>query len=124
MRVSESMITGNFLRNLSNSYNRLLKYQNQLSTGKKISRPSDDPVVAMMGMQYRTDLNHIEQYDRNLATAYKWMDSSDDALSEANDVLKRVYELLIEASNDTYEGDQRAAIGEEVGQLKEQLATI
>jgi flagellar hook-associated protein 3 FlgL len=118
------MLTSNFLRNLSSSYERLGKYQEQLETGKKINRPSDDPVVALMGMKYRTEVNHIEQYTRNLSTAYSWMDSSDDALSQATDVLQRIKELVTEASNDTYSDGDREDAEKEIEQLKHQLESI
>lgn len=124
MRVTQSMLTANFLRNLSNSYERLGKFQQQLATGKKITRPSDDPVVAMMGMEYRTDLARIKQYERNLSTAYKWMDATSSALEKATQVLQRVRELVIQASNGTYEESQRAHIAEEIEQLKKHLASI
>lgn len=124
MRVTESMLSSNFLRNLSNSYERYEKYFNQLETGKKISRPSEDPVVAMMGTKYRTEVNHIEQYTRNLSTAYNWMDSSDDALSQANDVLQRIQELVTEASNDTYSESDRKDAEREIEQLRKQLESI
>lgn len=124
MRVTQGMLTSQFLRGINDSYSRLSKYQQQLNTGKKISRPSDDPVVATMGMQYRSNVQHIEQYERNLSTAYKWLDGGDAALDEGTDVLQRVNELLVEASNGTYEENNRGDIGEEVEQLKQQLAAV
>ena len=50
MRVTQSMLSNNMLRNLSTSYNQMGKLQDQITTGKKVNRPSDDPVVAMKGM--------------------------------------------------------------------------
>lgn len=47
MPITQSMISQNMLKNISNSYSQIDKYMDQLSTGKKINRPSDDPVVAM-----------------------------------------------------------------------------
>ena len=67
MRVTQSMLASNSLRNLSDSYLKMGKYQDQLSTGKKITKPSDDPVVAMKGMYYRSDLTSVDQYKRNLS---------------------------------------------------------
>ena len=66
MRISQGMISNNMLKNISNSYGNLNKYMNQFSTGKKITKPSDDPVVAMKGMNYRSQLSNIKQYERNL----------------------------------------------------------
>jgi flagellar hook-associated protein 3 FlgL len=124
MRVTQSMIANNFLNNLSNSYKRLDKYMEQAYTGKKVSRPSDDPVVAMKGMNYRTELTEIQQYQRNLGEIHTWMDNSDDALDKATLALQRIRELAVQASNGTYEEGQRANIAEEVKQLKEHLISI
>jgi flagellar hook-associated protein 3 FlgL len=112
------------LRHISQSYERMAKTQEQLSTGKKISRPSDDPVVAMKGMTYRTNLTEVEQYKRNLSEAYNWMENADTALDKANSVLQRIRELTVQASNDTLEDSQKQMIGKEITQLKEHLASV
>jgi flagellar hook-associated protein 3 FlgL len=112
------------LRNVSNSFQRMEKYQNQLSTGKKITRPSDDPVVAMKGMTYRTELNQVEQFRRNLSEAYNWMDAADSSLDKATSVLQRIRDLTVQASNGTYEEGQQGMIQKEITQLKEHMASI
>lgn len=124
MRVTQNMMTNGILQHLSDGYGKLADLQNQLASGKKITRPSQDPVVATMGIAYRTDVSHVEQYQKNVTTAQKWLDSSDSALGQVNDVLQRVRELVTEASNDTYTADQRAAAGVEVDQLTQQLVTL
>ncbi|MBH0173825.1 flagellar hook-associated protein FlgL [Fictibacillus sp. 23RED33] len=124
MRVTQSMLSNNTLRHISQSYERMAKTQEQLSTGKKISRPSDDPVVAMKGMTYRTNLTEVEQYKRNLSEAYNWTENTDTALDKANSVLQRIRELTVQASNDTLEDSQKQMIGKEITQLKEHLASV
>jgi flagellar hook-associated protein 3 FlgL len=124
MRVTQGMLTGNMLRNLSASYARLGKYQDQLATGKKINRPSDDPVIAMKGMIYRTNLTEVEQYKRNFSEAYNWIENSDAALDKATQALQRIRELVVQASNDTYEASQRESIAQEIQQLTDHLVSI
>jgi flagellar hook-associated protein 3 FlgL len=124
MRVTQGMLTGNMLRNLSASYARLGKYQGQLATGKKINRPSDDPVIAMKGMVYRTNLTEVEQYKRNFSEAYSWIENSDTALDKATQALQRIRELVVQASNDTYEASQRESIAQEIQQLTDHLVSI
>lgn len=124
MRVTQSMLSNNLLRNLSNSYSRLGKLQEQLSTQKKITRPSDDPVVAMLGMGYRTDTNRIEQFKRNIGEVKNWVETTDDALDHAVNALQRIRELVIQASNGTYEEGQRSYIGKEIEELKKHIQTI
>jgi flagellar hook-associated protein 3 FlgL len=118
------MLSSNMLNNLSKSYNNLAKLQDQISTQKKFTKPSDDPVAAMMGMSYRSDLNNVTQFQRNIGEVNNWINSTDDALDQATLVMQRVRELTVQASNGTLDGDQKKAIAEEVKQLKDQLGVI
>lgn len=121
MRVTQSMLAGNSLRNLSKSYEKMGTYQDQLATGKKINRPSDDPVVAMKGMHYRTNLTEVEQYQRNISETYQWMENSEAGIEQGTQVLQRVRELMVQASNGTNGPEDLKAIGAEIKQLKEDL---
>ena len=121
MRVTQSMLASNSLRNLSDSYLKMGKYQDQLSTGKKITKPSDDPVVAMKGMYYRSDLSSIDQYKRNLSELHLWIDNSEAGMDQANSALQRIRELVVQASNGTLNSDDRSAIALEIDQLKKDL---
>ncbi|MBM7096847.1 flagellar hook-associated protein FlgL [Bacillus sp. H-16] len=124
MRVTQSMLSNNSLRHLSQSYQQLHTLQNQLATGKKISRASEDPVVAMNGMRYRTQVTEIEQFKRNLGEVNNWMDNSDATLDKVAHSLHRVRELTVQASNDTYEGTQRDNIAKEVEELRKHLQSL
>ncbi|MCP8617598.1 flagellar hook-associated protein FlgL [Salirhabdus salicampi] len=124
MRVTQTMLNSNFLRNLSNSYDRMGQYQDQLSTGKKFTKPSDDPVSAMKGINFRSELNEVEQYQRNLGKARSLMENSDSSLDKATLVLQRVRELAVQASNDTYETKQRSNVAEEVKELRAHLIDV
>lgn len=118
------MLSNNMIRNISNSYERLAKLQEQILTQKKFSKPSDNPVAAMMGMNYRTSLNQVEQYSRNISEATNWVESTDSALGQAISALQRMRELTVQASNGTYESDQRDSVNEEIKQLRQHLVDI
>ncbi|QHT47678.1 flagellar hook-associated protein FlgL [Bacillus sp. SB49] len=124
MRVTQSMLSNNMMRNLSDSYRNMGIYQDQLATGKKISRPSQDPVVAMKGMNYRSQVEEVEQFQRNIGEVHNWMDNTDSSLDKATQAMQRIRELTVQASNDTYEEGQRTAVAKEIRQLKEHLGTI
>lgn len=124
MRVTQSMLSANSLRNISNSYNKLNQLSNQVSTGKKITKPSDDPVVAMKGMYYRSSLSEVEQYKRNLSELYLWMDNSEASMNQASSGLDRVRELLVQGKTGTNGVDERNAIAEEINQIKEDLVNV
>ncbi|MBO0992239.1 flagellar hook-associated protein FlgL [Bacillus sp. SD088] len=124
MRVTEGMIANNVMYNINQSYSRLDKLFEQAQTQKKISRPSDDPVVAMKGMFYRTNVTEIEQFKRNFTEARNWVETTDSAIGEASKAMERIRELTVQVSNDTYDESQLKSVAEEVAQLKEHIKTI
>ena len=124
MRVTQNMLANNSLRHLSESYARLGKYQDQLATGKKITRPSDDPVVAMKGMNYRSNLGEIKQYQRNLSEVYLWMDNSEAAIDQTNSALQRIRELVIQGKNGTLSEDDKQSVAKEINQMKLDIASV
>ncbi|MED3624004.1 flagellar hook-associated protein FlgL [Neobacillus thermocopriae] len=123
-RVTQSMLNQNILFNLQRSNSAMAKYQEQLSTGKKITKPSDDPVVAVRSMYFRSSLNEIDQFKRNAEDGLSWMISTDEALDEVISVLHRVRELTVQGLNGTNGENERKAIAEEINQLKEHLGEI
>lgn len=124
MRVTQSMISQHTLRNMSNSYEKLMNLQERATSGKKLNRPSDDPIGAVKSLNYRINLNENNQYKENFTEAYKWLDNSDGSLEEANKVMQRIRELTVSASNGTKLEDEREAIRLEVSGLKEHLVSI
>ncbi len=121
MRVTQSMLSNNLLRNLNQSYAEMDKYFNQLNTGKKFNRPSDDPVAAMKGIGFRTELHQVEQYQRNTNEVHNWLDNSDSALDQVNSGLQRIRYLAVQASNGTYGESELKSIAAEVEQIKADL---
>lgn len=124
MRVTQSMLSNNMLRNLSNSYSKMGKLQNQIDSGKKITRPSDDPVVAMKGMGYRTTLGKVEQYQKNTGEVQSWLDTSDDTLDKVGSALQRANELAIQAANGTNTDADRDKIQSELDQLRQHMQSL
>ena len=118
MRVTQSMLSNNMLRNLSTSYNKMGKLQEQLNTGKKVNRPSDDPVVAMKGMAYRTQVDKVAQFQRNLGEVHNYLDSSDDALDKVGQAMHRAKELVTSAANGTMTPEDKAKVQSELEQLQ------
>src|SRR5690606_33743265 len=102
MRITQTMLQNNLLRNLFASQKEMDKYFTQIYSGKKIRRPSEDPVIAMRGMGYRTELTEVEQYKRNVSGIWSWMEHADDALDKATLVMQRLEELAVQAANDPY----------------------
>lgn len=121
MRVTQSMLQNNMLNNLFKSQSNMDKYLKQITTGKKINRPSDDPVIAMKGINYRTEVTEAEQYTRNATEVWNWFDHSDDVLGKSTKAMQRMEELANQAANGTNTQDELNSIKKEVEQLKEQM---
>lgn len=124
MRVTQSMLSNNMLLNLNNSYGKMSKLQDQITSGSKITRPSDDPVIAVKGMGYRRDLGQVEQYTRNMNEVNNWIDTTDESLNQVGEQMKRVRELVIQAANDTNTADDRAKIKTEIDQIRQQIQDV
>ncbi|RUS42591.1 flagellar hook-associated protein FlgL [Cohnella sp. AR92] len=123
-RITQGAITSQLLRNLNNNLNRSSKIEEQLSTGMKINKPSDDPVGITYSLRYRSDLSVNERYKSNVDSAVSWLDYNDTLLSQVNDVLKRVKELAVQGSNGTNPDVSLDNIALEMNQLKGQLVEI
>src|SRR5699024_3553229 len=121
MRVTQSMLQNNMLNNLFKSQANMDKYLKQITSGKKINRPSDNPVIAMKGINYRTEVTESEQYIRNTTEVWNWFDHSDDVLGKSTKAMQRMEELANQAANGTNTQDELNSIKKEVEQLKEQM---
>lgn len=100
------------------------QWQEQLSTGSKLLRPSDDPVGVTRAMGYRTQLAQNAQYDTNLDTASKWLDTTDTALGSLGSAMTRVQELITQAANDTNQTVDREKMLLEIKQIREEVYDI
>lgn len=114
MRVTGKMMTNNYQRNLNNTLNELQKVNNQLSTGKEISKPSQNPFLATRIMDYDTEIARKEQFLRNIEDVDGYLDVTDGAMGQLNEQMKRLKELAIQASTETYSAAERLVIAKEV----------
>ena len=124
VRVTQSMLSNNMLRNLNTSYSKMSKLQDQINSGRKFARPSDDPVAAVKGMDYRVQLDKIGQFTRNVNEMKSWVDTTDSSLSDVTSALTRVQELVTQAANDSNTADERKKIAVEIEQIQQQIRDV
>ncbi|RCX19082.1 flagellar hook-associated protein 3 FlgL [Fontibacillus phaseoli] len=124
MRVTGMMQNIQLLKNLRNINTAMTTGQQQLATGQKISKPSDDPIGTGYQMRYDTDLARSEEFLMNAQTGSEILKTMDSLLQQASDVLKRARTLTLQAANGTYALEQRQTISAEIKQLKEQMVTV
>ncbi len=88
MRITTKMMQNTSLRNLNINKARQEKLTNQMSTGKNITRPSDDPVIAIRALKLNSSLDKIDQYyEKNAADAASWLELTDAAIATVNGIL-------------------------------------
>lgn len=116
MRVTNKMLAGNFLRDMRTNLNNMKTLQSQLTSGKEIRKPSDDPFKVARAMQLHTDINVNKQYNENIKDTINYLDTTDTALNQAGNVIQRVRELLVSAGNAGYGDNERRAIKDEINE--------
>ncbi|SHJ66496.1 flagellar hook-associated protein FlgL [Paramaledivibacter caminithermalis] len=124
MRVTNNMIISNTLYNLNRNLARMDKRNTQLSTGKRINRPSDDPVSTAKALKLRADVSEIDQYQRNTKDALSWLDITESAIDNLQDVIHRAKELTVQASSETFSKEDRQKVKAEIEQLRDHIIQI
>lgn len=106
MRMTNRIMRNNSLYNINQ--NKLLedKLSNQMTNQSKITRPSDDPVVAIRALRLRTNVTTVSQYyDKNAPDADSWLTITGDALNTVGSVLKSLYEKVTEGAEKSYKSE-------------------
>lgn len=122
MRVTNSMITHNTLNNINGNKSNVDRMNNQMSTQKKISRASEDPVIAIRSLRLRTTLSEINQfYNKNIPDAESWLESTESALENMKSLMGQMYQQSVYGTNDPLTQDDRNAILKNITELKNQV---
>ena len=123
MRITNNMITNSYLTSFNKSLERQNQLQEQLSDGKLIHRPSDDPVRAVRSLKYNTNLAENEQFTQNVKDATSWMETTDSAMSGLNSIMTRAKELVVSADG-SKPVESLQALGKELDGLIDAAVTI
>jgi flagellar hook-associated protein 3 FlgL len=105
------------LNDLQQSLNRLDTTQQQLSSGKKINQPSDDPYGTSQAMSLNGQLSSLNDYTNNITDGTAWTQQATTSLGDIDSMVQRVRELVVQASNGTYTQSDLNASASEVNQL-------
>ena len=122
MRVTNSMISKNSMTNMNGNKVNVDKLNNQMTSQKKISRPSEDPVIAIRALRLRNNLIELNQYyERNIPDARSWLEVTEGALKNMETILGKVYEQCNNGATDTLNQEDRAAILKNLQSLRKQV---
>jgi flagellar hook-associated protein 3 FlgL len=123
VRVTSGMAQRHVLTDLRRVQERLAAAQSQVSGGKRIEKPSDDPLGAERAMRLNDQLESTSAYRTAVDESRSWLDATDTALESLGGIVQRVRELTLQAANGATTPTGRQSIKLEVDQLTEQLKT-
>ena len=122
MRITNSMIRNNTSNNMSTNKGYVDTLNTQMSTQKKIDRPSDDPVIAIRALRLRSSLSEINQYyEKNIPDAESWLEVTETALKNMESILTDVYRQCVNGATDHLNESDRNTILTNLQKLREQV---
>lgn len=124
MRVTQSMLNSQMMVNLEKNNARYSRYQNELSSGKRLNKPGDDPVGVGYAMRYHAQIDRNAQYQEAVKDGQSQLDFADTTLSQVNEIMQRARELAVRGSTGSMSTDARTAISSEIDQLYQQLRDV
>jgi len=121
MRVSTAASFQQATQDIQTSLSKISALQDQVGSGKKLSRPSDNPIDFARSIDLNQAIGQLEQYERNRGVANQQLGLIDASLSSVNNVLQRVRELVIQANTTTQTDETRSIIRGEIEQRLNEL---
>ncbi|HCX61062.1 MAG TPA: hypothetical protein DHU59_01350 [Clostridiales bacterium] len=124
MRIANNVSMINTYGNMKKANNRLQKNCEKLASGYRINRSADDAAGLAISEKMRAQINGLSQASDNISDGINYVQVADGALQEVQNIFLRIRELSVQASNDTYQDEDRQAIEEEIKQLKQEVSQI
>lgn len=118
MRITNSIMLNSTKNNINGNKITMDKLNTQMSTQKKISKPSDDPIIAVRSLRLRANVTELTQYaDKNIQDAMSWMEVTEASMNNMKDILQDMYYDFNEGDNDYLATSERMAILEDLEAL-------
>ncbi|MBT1712697.1 flagellar hook-associated protein FlgL [Enterobacter dykesii] len=124
MRISTQMMYEQNMRGITDSQSRWLSYGEQMSTGKRVNRPSDDPIAASQAIVLSQSQSQNSQFALARTFATQKVSLEDNVLTQVNTAISSVREKLIYASNGTLNDDDRLALATDIQGIRDQLMNL
>lgn len=127
MRITNNTMNNAFINNLNKNLKNMQKAQEQLTSLKKVSKPSDDPLLVGKILSMKDNIQQNEQYNSNISESQGWVQTQDTALADVTKTMNRIRDLIVYGANGSLAQKDRDAITDEVkmkvGEIKEILNT-
>ncbi|MCL2189347.1 MAG: hypothetical protein FWC16_00255 [Defluviitaleaceae bacterium] len=124
MRLTGSMINNTTLMHINRNMRNLDGIIRTLETTKRVSRPSDDPLIASRALKFRAGVQEVRQFQRNVEFGQAWMNVTESAFINVMDnQLQEIRSLLVAGANGTYNVDNKATMINQIRQLVDHIGT-
>lgn len=124
MRISTIQAFNTGVQGVQDNYSRVTRTQEQVSSGKRILSPADDPVASVRLLQLDQQANKLDQYDANLTAATNSLSQEEAIINSINNNLQRVREIALQAGNGALDQGAREALGQELVEREEELVAL
>lgn len=121
MRITDSIVFTNMLAQIQRLNQDIFRYNEQVTSGKRINRPSDDPVGSTSLASIRSEIASLNQYVENMQNANRRLEASDSRLNDISLAMTRVIELNTQAANEQNSGVPRTGIAREIESITQEL---
>ncbi len=124
MRVSTSERYQSSTTAIENAQSTMQTLQQEISTGKKINQPSDDPSGMFQALSLTSLQNTLTQYNSNLTYGQQFLQTSDNALNSTNSLVTQAYQLTVQAANSSTDQTARAGMVSQISQMEQQIVSL
>ncbi|MFO4088723.1 flagellar hook-associated protein FlgL [Enterobacter asburiae] len=124
MRISTQMMYEQNMRGITDSQSRWLSYGEQMSTGKRVNRPSDDPIAASQAIVLSQSQSQNSQFALARTFATQKVSLEDNVLTQVNTAISSVREKLVYATNGTLSDDDRLSLATDIQGIRDQLMNL
>ncbi len=120
-KVTLETLVNTTLKKVNSSTSRMQQLQEQISSGKKINRPSDGPAAARRILSLNTENHKLEQYSSNIQKATEDLAENERVLINVEEHITRLRELTTQGNNDTNGPVERKTISIDINAILESL---
>lgn len=121
MRPVESTWYRNFLFNLTNTKTRYDAAITQSTSGKKLNNLSDNPSDMAYTLDLRSKLTQIDQFDKNISSAFGYLNTAESALNQVQNVLYSIVNLAEQGASETVGPDERNTLADKIEEMRDEI---
>jgi len=124
MRITTGMMSSQVVFNMQRSLRRFMDMQTSMSSGRRINKPSDDPLGTLRDLSYRTELAKIAQFRKNISQGLSWTTTYDSTMADMKNFVSTAKEIAVAMANGNYDNVAREASAKEVQSIFEQMIQL